>query len=152
MHPGHLATIIGTSLTSVNLNYPRSVRSECSTWPAVVYYSCMHVAVAIFGQVGSSWRTFRQLLLMWPRRHSHDPGQATRTFLSMQTRTYTPTCFCWHLSWNSGPRWWLLSDRLVNVICLLHLESHVRFFLNDKHSATTSWQSDNRSDYPITKP
>jgi hypothetical protein len=29
-------------------------------------------------------------------RHGHDPGQATGTGPRMQTRTYTPTCFCWH--------------------------------------------------------
>jgi hypothetical protein len=30
---------------------------------------------------------------MWPRRHGHDPGQATRTFLCIETRTYTPRVF-----------------------------------------------------------
>jgi hypothetical protein len=31
---------------------------------------------------------------MWPRRHGHDPGQATSTYICMQTRTYTPrVCF-----------------------------------------------------------
>jgi hypothetical protein len=76
-------------------------------WPVVVYYPCMyHVALAIFGHASSSWRTFPQLSSMWPRRHGHDPGQATRTFLCMQTRTYTPAWFCWR---SAGRRWWLLS-------------------------------------------
>jgi hypothetical protein len=38
--------------------------------------------------VPDAWRTFPQLLLMWPRRHGHDPGQATSTFICMQT----PAC------------------------------------------------------------
>jgi hypothetical protein len=38
------------------------------------------------------------------------PGQATMTFLCMQTCTYTVTCFCWHFCPEFRPRCWLLCD------------------------------------------
>jgi hypothetical protein len=96
----HDLTCAYFNLTSVNLNCPRLVRSDCSMWPIVVYYSSRST-VHIWAWQGHR-EGLSQLLLKWPRRHGHDPGQATRTFLCMLTRTYTPACFCWHSGRNSG--------------------------------------------------
>jgi hypothetical protein len=67
--------LIYFNLTSVNLNCARMVRSDCSMWPVVVYYSCIcnYVALAIFGHARSSWRT--QFSTMLPRS-----GSTTRNF------------------------------------------------------------------------
>jgi hypothetical protein len=60
------------------------------------------------------------LIIMWPRRHGHDPGQATRDF-AMHANTHRHTQPTQVFLLTFGPeirsRWWLLSGfRFGDVI------------------------------------
>jgi hypothetical protein len=73
-------------------------------------------------------REFSTIIIMWPRRHGHDLGQAMSTVLHvcMQTRTYTRTWIYW-LARNSGQDGtWLLSGFRFGYVSQLSGEPSVR--------------------------